>query len=55
MLNPSLTHALSKYIYIWLLCVDTPSMETSRVLLGLACFSFDLKFLNILIIAYLPT
>ena len=37
-----------------LLYVNTPSIETSRVLLGLACFSFDLKIFK-LSITYPPS
>ena len=33
------------YWYIQYLCVNTPSMETSQVLLRLSCFSSDMNYL----------
>lgn len=33
------------YWYIQYLCVNTPSMETSQVLLRLSCFSCDMNYL----------
>ena len=36
-------------LYIQFIFVNVPSMETSQMLLRLACFSFDLEYLTVIL------